>query len=183
MQEQFILSLIEKFSQGNIEELDIKEGDLHIRLSKTGALGSGQIPLLTAVANAPLGSPVRTVAAKPTSTSPSPEATPAVKPPERPTAEPGPPAKPADSGTNPAPGVEIIPSPVVATFYESSGPGTPPFVTLGSKVKAGDPLCVLEAMKMMNRLEAEFDGEILAIRAANGEMVEFGQPLFEIKRL
>jgi acetyl-CoA carboxylase biotin carboxyl carrier protein len=77
----------------------------------------------------------------------------------------------------------VITSPIVAAFYASPGPDSPAFVTTGSRVKAGDSLCILEAMKMMNHLEAEFDCEILAVKAANGDMVEYGQPLFEVKRL
>jgi acetyl-CoA carboxylase biotin carboxyl carrier protein len=77
---------------------------------------------------------------------------------------------------------ETITSPMVATFYISPRPDTPPFVKAGAVVKAGDTLCILEAMKMMNHLEAEFDCEILAVRAGNGDLVEYGQALFEVKR-
>jgi acetyl-CoA carboxylase biotin carboxyl carrier protein len=72
---------------------------------------------------------------------------------------------------------------MVAVFYPSPTPDAPPFVRPGSKVKAGDTLCILEAMKMMNRLEAEFDCEVLSVKAAGGELVEFGQDLFEVKRV
>lgn len=78
---------------------------------------------------------------------------------------------------------ETITSPIVATFYASPGPDSPSFVTAGTKVKAGDTLCILEAMKMMNHLEAEYDCEILSIYAKSGDLVEFGQILFEVKRL
>ena len=78
---------------------------------------------------------------------------------------------------------ETITSPIVATFYASANPDTPPFVSAGTRVKAGETLCILEAMKMMNHLEAEFDCEILSIHATSGDLVEFGQPLFEVKRL
>jgi acetyl-CoA carboxylase biotin carboxyl carrier protein len=71
----------------------------------------------------------------------------------------------------------------VATFYAAPGPDAPAFVKAGSKVKAGDTLCILEAMKMMNHLEAEFDCEVLAVKAASGDLVEYGQALFEVKRL
>jgi acetyl-CoA carboxylase biotin carboxyl carrier protein len=67
-------------------------------------------------------------------------------------------------------------------FYGSSEPDAPPFVKAGSVVKAGQILCAIEAMKMMNKLEAEFDCEIVSVKASNGEMVEYGQPLFEVKR-
>jgi acetyl-CoA carboxylase biotin carboxyl carrier protein len=78
---------------------------------------------------------------------------------------------------------EVITSPIVGTFYPAPGPDAPAFVRPGSKIKTGDTLCILEAMKMMNQLEAEFDCEIIAVRAASGDLVEFGQPLFEVKRL
>jgi acetyl-CoA carboxylase biotin carboxyl carrier protein len=80
-------------------------------------------------------------------------------------------------------GTETITSPIVATFYSAPGPDVSPFVRIGSRVKAGDSLCILEAMKMMNHLEAEFDCEVLAVKASNGDLVEYGQTLFEVKRL
>jgi acetyl-CoA carboxylase biotin carboxyl carrier protein len=80
-------------------------------------------------------------------------------------------------------GDEKITSPIVATFYAAPGPDAPGFVSPGSKVKAGDTLCILEAMKMMNRLEAEFDCEILKIHVLSGDLVEYGQALFSVKRL
>ena len=78
---------------------------------------------------------------------------------------------------------EKIPSPIVGTFYLSPSPDAPPFVNPGSKVKAGQTLCILEAMKMMNHLEAEYDCEILEIHANSGELVEYGQNLFTVKKL
>jgi acetyl-CoA carboxylase biotin carboxyl carrier protein len=78
---------------------------------------------------------------------------------------------------------EKISSPIVATFFASPGPDSPPFVTSGSRVKAGETLCILEAMKMMNHLEAEFDCEILEVHASSGELVEYGQALFTVQRL
>jgi acetyl-CoA carboxylase biotin carboxyl carrier protein len=77
---------------------------------------------------------------------------------------------------------EYITSPIVGVFYGSSEPDAPPFVKAGSRVKAGQILCVIEAMKMMNKLEAEADCEIVSVMASNGEMVEYGQPLFEVRR-
>ena len=77
---------------------------------------------------------------------------------------------------------EKIKSPIVATFYSSPGPDALPFVKPGSKIKAGQTLCILEAMKMMNHLEAEFDCEIIEILVSSGELVEYGQELFSVKR-
>jgi len=89
---------------------------------------------------------------------------------------------PVNAGS-PASTGEIITSPIVATFYRSASPDAPPFVEVGTRAKAGQTLCILEAMKMMNHLEAEFDCEILSVKAENGSLVEYGQPLFEVKRL
>ena len=78
---------------------------------------------------------------------------------------------------------EVIVSPIVATFYASAGPEKKPFVEEGSRVKAGDTLCILEAMKMMNHLEAEFDCEIIRTDVKTGDLVEYGQALFRVRRL
>ncbi|MDR2182421.1 MAG: acetyl-CoA carboxylase biotin carboxyl carrier protein [Treponema sp.] len=87
----------------------------------------------------------------------------------------------AESADSP-PGSDVITSPIVGTFYPAPSPDSPPFVRAGSRVKAGDTLCILEAMKMMNHLEAEFDCEIIAVKAASGDLVEYGQTLFEVKK-
>lgn len=77
---------------------------------------------------------------------------------------------------------EIISSPIVGSFYRSPGPDSPAFVEEGSTVNAGDSICIIEAMKIMNKLEADFACEIVKILAENGQMVEYGAPLFEVKR-
>jgi len=77
---------------------------------------------------------------------------------------------------------EKIVSPIVATFYSSPSPDSPAFVKPGTKVKAGQTLCILEAMKMMNHLEAEFDCEIIEVLASNGDLIEYGQEIFTVKR-
>lgn len=78
--------------------------------------------------------------------------------------------------------VNII-SPIVGTFYSASGPQIPPYVKVGDSVKAGDTVCILEAMKMMNEITAEFDCEIEAVLVSNEQKVEYGQPLFRVKKL
>jgi acetyl-CoA carboxylase biotin carboxyl carrier protein len=72
-------------------------------------------------------------------------------------------------------------SPMVGTFYSASAPDKPPFVKVGDKVKKGQTICIIEAMKLMNEIESEHDGEIIKVLVSNEEMVEFGQPLFLIK--
>jgi len=74
----------------------------------------------------------------------------------------------------------IINSPMVGTFYTSSKPGAEPFVKVGSKVKTGDILCIIEAMKLLNEIQSDYDGEIVEVLVENAEPVEFGQPLFRI---
>lgn len=78
--------------------------------------------------------------------------------------------------------IEIVKSPIVGTFYEASSPGEEPFVKIGSKVKVGDTLCIIEAMKLMNEITSEVDGEIVEILVKNEEMVEYGQPIFKIRK-
>ncbi|TCT12295.1 acetyl-CoA carboxylase biotin carboxyl carrier protein [Natranaerovirga pectinivora] len=75
----------------------------------------------------------------------------------------------------------IIKSPIVGTFYSSPSPEAKDYVEVGSKVKKGQVLCIIEAMKLMNEIESEFDGEVVEILVKNEGMVEFGQPLFKIK--
>jgi acetyl-CoA carboxylase biotin carboxyl carrier protein len=96
--------------------------------------------------------------------------------PEAPAPEPGEPAK--DLPT-PSTGHEVT-APMVGTFYASPSPGAKPFVEIGSTVNAGDTLCIIEAMKMMNQIEADVGGKVISIQAENGSPVEYGQPLFII---
>ncbi len=86
----------------------------------------------------------------------------------------------SSAGSN---GLEIITSPIVGTFYRAPAPDAHPFVLEGAKLKSGETLCIIEAMKVMNKLEAEFNMEIVSILVPNSEMVEHGTPLFEVKRL
>ncbi len=100
-----------------------------------------------------------------------------------------PPAAPASPATSPASAAEAkarnadntVTSPMVGTYYAASSPGAKAFVEIGSEVKAGQILCIIEAMKMMNQIESDKAGRVTAILAKNGEPVEFGQPLFIIE--
>ncbi|WP_024791239.1 acetyl-CoA carboxylase biotin carboxyl carrier protein [Lebetimonas sp. JS032] len=78
---------------------------------------------------------------------------------------------------------ELIASPMVGTFYQAPSPDSPPYVRVGDKIKKGDTLCIIEAMKIMNELEAEFDCEIIDILVEDGQPVEFDTPLFKVKKL
>ncbi|MDR2500251.1 MAG: acetyl-CoA carboxylase biotin carboxyl carrier protein [Treponema sp.] len=166
MNEQFILQLLEKFSAGTLAELDIQEGSLHILLRKESAVWAAAQKTDQTGSEAPASAPRR------------PQNAPLPAPPAEAKADAG-----HEGQTALEAGTEYITSPMVATFYVSPGPDAPAFVNPGSRVKAGDTLCILEAMKMMNHMEADFACEIRSIRAANGELVEYGQALFEIRRI
>jgi acetyl-CoA carboxylase biotin carboxyl carrier protein len=77
--------------------------------------------------------------------------------------------------------LKIVKAPIVGTFYLASSPDSEPFAAVGKKIKKGDTLCIIEAMKLMNEIESEFDGEISEVLLENGAIVEYGQPLFKIK--
>ena len=76
---------------------------------------------------------------------------------------------------------KIVKSPMVGTFYSKSSPNAKPYAEIGQKVKKGDILCIVEAMKLMNEIESEYDGEIVEICVNDGEMVDYGKPLFKIR--
>jgi acetyl-CoA carboxylase biotin carboxyl carrier protein len=164
MNDKLLLTLLDKFSASAAAELDLDDGDTRLILRKEAAFAGGgprggaaegrRIPQVTGASGPDAAAPEALVHL-------------------------GLPAVPAADPS----GNEAITSPIVATFYSAPGPDVPPFVRIGSRVKAGDSLCILEAMKMMNHLEAEFDCEILAVKASNGDLVEYGQTLFEVKRL
>lgn len=78
---------------------------------------------------------------------------------------------------------EIIASPIVGTFYEAMSPEQPPLVNVGQKINKGEVVCIVEAMKLMNEISAEFDCEIVSVLSENGKMVEYGQPLFKVRRV
>ncbi|MDR0411712.1 MAG: acetyl-CoA carboxylase biotin carboxyl carrier protein subunit [Treponema sp.] len=147
MDNNFILSLIDKFNAGVLTELKFSDGVNRLFLRKSGGEVSQaeQDNSCTQTANAVL-EPVRT------------------------------------AEIDAAHGESVI-SPIIATFYSSPSPDAPPFVVPGSKVKAGETLCILEAMKMMNKLEAEFDMEILSVEVKNGDLVEFNQVLFKVRAI
>ncbi len=115
-----------------------------------------------------LEKPAVTVAAPIAVPAPAPVAAPA------PAAAPAAAPAPADTG-------KAINAPIVGVFYAAPSPDSEPYVSVGKRVKKGDVVCIIEAMKCMNEIQAEEDGEITAVLANNGELVEYGQPLFAIK--
>ncbi len=84
--------------------------------------------------------------------------------------------------SNEDPSIVMVPTPLVGTFYRSSSPTAKPFVEVGSTVKAGQVLCIVEAMKLMNEIESDVDGTVIEILVENGKPVEFGEKLFKIKK-
>jgi acetyl-CoA carboxylase biotin carboxyl carrier protein len=154
---QQIEQLLQKMNEHNLEEFEYSRGDLRIRLKKPSASG-----IITR--NAPMPEIIVTGAPAPAALEPAPEN------PAGAAAE----ARPTD-------GLHLVKSPIVGTFYASPSPGADAFVKVGSYVEAGQTLCIVEAMKLMNEIESDESGEIVQIFAENGQPVEYGQPLFGIR--
>jgi len=154
MDDKFFLSIVDKFNSSGIAELDFNDGNVRLILRKDGAFKHGL-----------------QITGENTAQAPSKQVSGDVHL-----------GISAQAAGNSSDGGEKIKSPIVATFYSTPSPDAPPFVKTGTKVKAGQTLCILEAMKMMNHLEAEFDCEIIEVHAASGELVEFGQDLFTVKK-
>jgi len=167
MNEKLILTIMDKFSSGSIGELDLDDGTSHLKLRKAG-LAPPPEAAAQAVGFAAAGTQETVQGGSRESGGGANQAG------QKQSAD----AKPVSHEEG-----EKITSPIVATYYASPSPDAPAFVTPGSKVKTGQTLCILEAMKMMNHLVAEFDCEIIRSHAANGDMVEYGQTLFTVKRL
>ncbi|MEO0973004.1 MAG: acetyl-CoA carboxylase biotin carboxyl carrier protein [Pseudomonadota bacterium] len=154
-----VKKLIELLEESGIAEIEITEGEEAVRISRYPQ-GGPAAPLTQYLA-------------------PPPHA------PMMPAPAPAAPAPAADAPSaaqdSDVPAGHPVTAPMVGTFYSAPSPGTPPFVEVGKKVSVGDTLCIIEAMKMMNQIEAEKAGTIAAVLATNGEPVEFEQPLFVIR--
>ena len=155
-----IKKLIELLEESGIAEIEIKEGEEAVRISRMPT-GNNAFP----------GYPQFTHAGMPMAMSPPLEAP--AKAASAPAIE-GPAAKPK-------PNEHVITAPMVGTFYGSPSPGAKPFIEIGDEIKVGQVLCIIEAMKMMNQIEADKAGKITSIMARNGDPVEFGQPLFVVE--
>jgi len=145
-------TLIDLVSESNVSELEITEADGKVRIVKAGA----QPVVVQTVAAAPVLAPAAPVAAA------APAAAPAAA------------EAPVETG-------HVVKSPMVGTFYRASSPGAKAFAEVGDVVKAGQAVCIIEAMKIMNEIEADQDGTITKILVDNGQPVEYGQPLFIIE--
>jgi acetyl-CoA carboxylase biotin carboxyl carrier protein len=151
-------SLIDLVSESNISELEITEAEGKIRIVKSDPHppASAQTVYMQAPAAAPAAlSPV--AAATPTATAAAAAA-----------------EHPAETG-------HVVKSPMVGTFYRAPSPGAKPFVEVGDTIKEGQPICIIEAMKIMNEIEADASGTVKRMLCENGQAVEFGQPLFIIE--
>lgn len=146
-----VKKLIELLEESNIAEIEIKEGEESVRISRYGAHAPSM--MVAPLATAPMAAPA---------------------------------AAPAPASADEAPATEpvlnghVVTSPMVGTFYRSPSPSSPSFVEIGQHVKVGDVICIIEAMKMMNQIEADKTGTIEAILVENGQAVEFDQPLVTI---
>ncbi len=152
-------TLIDLVSESNVSELEITEAEGKVRIVKAGH----GAPVQTVYA--PIAAPVAQAAA-----APAPAAADTAAPAATPAAAPA-----AEAAT----GI-VVKSPMVGTFYRSASPGAKAFVEVGSQVKEGDTLCIIEAMKILNEIEAEKTGTVTQILGDNGQAVEYGQPLFVI---
>ncbi len=155
-----VKKLIELLDESGLAEIEITEGDESVRISRNSSGIAAPAPIY-----AP---PVQAAAPPPSSVAPAPAApTPAAAAPAAPDA--------ADDSE----GFEVT-APMVGSFFSAASPGAAPFVQVGDQVNEGDTLCIIEAMKMMNQIEAEVSGIIKSIRVQNGDPVEYGQILFVI---
>ena len=177
MDEELILKLFEKFEQSSSVYMRIKDGENEFVLKKEGAFAPDRImPIVQSAPPIPIQAPAAQTAAGFAAGSVVPSASAVAA-----SAGTGGSASGVQSADSAAKNLIQIKSPIVGTFYRSPSPDSPPYVDKGAKVKKGQPLCVLEAMKMMNTLESEFDGVIEDIAVSNGDLVEFDQVLFTLR--
>ncbi|GAB3463066.1 acetyl-CoA carboxylase biotin carboxyl carrier protein [Massilia terrae] len=148
-------TLIDLVAESDIAELEVTEGESKVRIVKSSGIPQNQVVMM------PPGSVQQYSAA------------PAAHAVAAPAAAPAPAVPAAETG-------HVVKSPMVGTFYRSSAPGAPAFVEVGANVKEGDTLCIIEAMKLLNEIDADVSGTITKILVENGQPVEFGQPLFVI---
>jgi acetyl-CoA carboxylase biotin carboxyl carrier protein len=153
-----IKKLIELLEESGIAEIEIKEGEEGVRISRMPTGAAAQFHQMAQVPQLQLGSPVQ-MSASASAASMAPEAAP----------------------PRPKPNEHVVTAPMVGTFYAAPSPGAKAFVNIGDEVKAGQVLCIIEAMKMMNQIESDKGGRVTSIMARNGDPVEFGQPLFVIE--
>lgn len=153
-----IAKLIEIVSKSDVSEINLKQGEEELKITREKAVAQSVQTVIAAPVAASAPAPVQAVAAAPA---------------------PAPAAAPAASAAPDA--AKLMKSPMVGTFYRSASPTAAPFVEEGASVKEGDTLCIIEAMKMMNQIQADRSGVIKKILVENGSTVEFDQPIFEFE--
>ncbi|MGH7487186.1 MAG: acetyl-CoA carboxylase biotin carboxyl carrier protein [Terriglobales bacterium] len=162
MNQKELKELIEFLIEKDIAEFELERGDVKVRIKRGGeAVASASAPdtRFFTVHAAPTAAPEAGIAPVPGTVAP-------------PVAEKAP---------APEEGLHIVRSPIVGTFYESPSPGSPPFVKPGDIVEAGQILCIVEAMKLMNEIESDVAGEVVKMLVANNAPIEYGQELFAIR--
>lgn len=156
---KLIKNILNLISETDVNEVSIEEGDFKIKVKKQGTVES----VTYTQPAAPQAAPVQAAA------------------PQQPAAPAGGGSDEKDSGGSQTKG-DVVKSPIVGTFYESPSPDSDPFIKVGDKVNKGDTLCIVEAMKIMNEIEAEFGGTVQEILVDDASPVEFDQPLFIIEK-
>ena len=164
MNQKELKELIDFLIERDISEFELERGDVKVRIKRGGEAVSATVSHVQAFA--PVQLPVAPAA--PT-LSQQPSAPPAAAP-----AQPA--AAPAEEED-----LHVVKSPIVGTFYEAPAPGSPPFVKPGDQIAAGQVLCIIEAMKLMNEIESDVAGELVKRLVPNGQAVEYGQPLFALR--
>ena len=154
MEYKKILELIKEMNKTDLTEIEIEQEGFRLSLKKECVKPMAQVPVPQVYADAPAPAAMETPAMVENN--------------------------PAEFQLEDIPGNKVL-SPMVGTFYAAASPEKPPFVKVGDKVKKGQTLCIIEAMKLMNEIESDYDGEVVKILVNNEQMVEFGQPLFIIQ--
>ncbi len=155
-----IKKLIELLEESGIAEIEIKEGEEAVRISRMPPPNTvPSYPQFMHMQGLPMAVSPQLEAPAKAAAAPAVEA----------------------AAAKPKPNEHVITAPMVGTFYASPSPGATPFVEIGDEIKVGQVLCIIEAMKMMNQIEADKSGRITSVMAHNGDPVEFGQPLFVVE--
>jgi acetyl-CoA carboxylase biotin carboxyl carrier protein len=164
MNQKELKELIDFLIERDISEFELERGDVKVRIKR----GDASSPAAAAMPTfTPVPIPAAPAAAAPVQQASAPSTT-------------APPAAPAAAAPEEEE-LHVVKSPIVGTFYEAPAPGSPPFVKPGDQVNAGQVLCIIEAMKLMNEIESDVAGELVKRLAANGQAVEYGQPLFALR--
>jgi acetyl-CoA carboxylase biotin carboxyl carrier protein len=163
MNQKELKELIDFLIEKDISEFELERGDVKVRIKRGGETAATVITHAVPMAAVPMAAPPGQTSHSATAAAPPPAST-----------STAPPAAAEEE-------LHTVKSPIVGTFYEAPGPGALPFVKPGDQVAAGQVLCIIEAMKLMNEIEADASGEVVKVLVNNGQPVEYGQPLFAIR--